>query len=51
MTAVSAAALAIAVVLGSSAGDGFRRFSFAYLTAFAVVLAMIVTYFPSAEAV
>jgi hypothetical protein len=38
--AVSAAALVIAVVLGSSEGDGFRRFSFAYLTAFAVVLAM-----------
>jgi hypothetical protein len=38
--AVSAAALVIAVVLGSSEGDGFRRFSFAYLAAFAVVLAM-----------
>lgn len=38
--AISGAALVIAVVLGSSEGDGFRRFSFSYLTAFAVVLAM-----------
>ncbi len=38
--AISVASLATAVVLGSSEGDGFRRFSFAYLTAFAVVLAM-----------
>jgi hypothetical protein len=38
--AVAVAALVVAAVLGSSQGDGFRRFSFAYLTAFAVVLAM-----------
>jgi hypothetical protein len=38
--AISGAALVIAVVLGSSENDGFRRLSFAYLAAFAVVLAM-----------
>jgi hypothetical protein len=38
--AVSVAALLVAAVLGSMEGDGFRRFSFVYLAAFAVVLAM-----------
>jgi len=38
--AVSVGALAIAAVVGATHGDGFRRFSFAYLAAFGVVLAM-----------
>jgi hypothetical protein len=37
---LSVVALAIAAVLGSSQGDGFRRFFFGYLAAFGVVLAM-----------
>jgi hypothetical protein len=38
--AVAVGALVIAAVLGSTHGDHFRRFSFAYLAAFGVALAM-----------
>jgi hypothetical protein len=37
---LAVAALVVAAVLGSSQGDDFRRFSFAYLAAFGVALAM-----------
>lgn len=38
--AVGALALILAVVLGMTEGDGFRRFSYAYLTAYVWVLAI-----------
>jgi hypothetical protein len=37
---VAVVALGLAAALGGSQGDDFRRFSFAYLTAFAVILAI-----------
>jgi hypothetical protein len=37
---VAVGALGAAAVIGSTYGDDFRRFSFAYLSAFAVILAM-----------